>query len=52
MSEKEAKQLYLKAKVMKDEDPEEAKKMLQKILDSVDPESERYEKAKKLLDQL
>ena len=52
MSEEEAKKLYMEANAMKDENPEEAKKMLQKIIDSVDPESKRYKKAKELLEKL
>ena len=52
MSEEEAKKLYMEANAMKDENPEEAKKTLKKILDSVDPESKRYKKAKELLEKL
>lgn len=52
MSEEEAKTLYMEANAMKDENPEEAKKMLQKIINSVDPESKRYKKAKELLEKL
>ena len=52
MSEQEAKELYMKARTMRDDDPEEAKKMLQKIINSIDPESKHYKKAKKLLDEL
>ena len=52
MSEDEAKKLYMEANAMKDENPEEAKKMLQKIINSVDPESKRYKKAKELLEKL
>ena len=52
MSEEEAKTLYMEANAMKDENPEEAKKMLQKIINSVDPASKRYKKAKELLEKL
>lgn len=52
MSEEEAKTLYMEANAMKDENPEEAKKMLQKIINSVDPSSKRYKKAKELLEKL
>ena len=52
MSEDEAKKLYMEANAMKDEDPETAKKLLQKIINSVDPESKRYKKAKELLEKL
>jgi pSer/pThr/pTyr-binding forkhead associated (FHA) protein len=52
MSEDEAKRLYMEAKAMEDSDPEEAKKLLQKIINSVDPESKRYKKAKELLEKL
>ena len=52
MSEDEAKKLYMEAKAMEDSDPEEAKKLLQKIINSVDPESKRYKKAKELLEKL
>ena len=52
MSEEEAKKLYMEANAMKDDDPEKAKEILQKILDSVDPESKRYKKAKELLERL
>ena len=52
MSEDEAKRLYMEAKAMEDSDPEEAKKLLKKIIDSVDPESKRYKKAKELLEKL
>jgi len=52
MSEEEAKKLYMEANAMKDDNPEKAREILQKILDSVDPESKRYRKAKELLDRL
>lgn len=52
MNEEEAKTLYMEANAMKDENPEEAKKMLQKIINSVDPSSKRYKKAKELLEKL
>ena len=52
MSEEEAKTLYMEANAMKDENPEEAKNMLQKIINSVDPSSKRYKKAKELLEKL
>ena len=52
MSEEEAKKLYMEANAMKDEDSETAKKLLQKIINSVDPESKRYKKAKELLEKL
>ena len=52
MSEEEAKILYMEANAMKDENPEEAKKMLQKIINSVDPSIKRYKKAKELLEKL
>ncbi|MBO7127689.1 FHA domain-containing protein [bacterium] len=52
MSEEEAKTVYMEANAMKDENPEEAKKMLQKIINSVDPSSKRYKKAKELLEKL
>ena len=52
MSEDEAKKLYMEAKAMEDSDPETAKKLLQKIINSVDPESKRYKKAKELLEKL
>ena len=52
MSEDEAKRLYMEAKAMEDSDPEEAKKILQKIINSVDPDSKRYKKAKELLEKL
>lgn len=52
MSEEEAKTLYMEANAMKDENPEEAKRMLQKIINSVDPSSKRYKKAKELLEKL
>ena len=52
MSEEEAKKLYMEANAMKDENPEKAKETLKKILDSVDPESKRYKKAKELLEKL
>ena len=52
MSEQEAKKLYMEARMMRDEDPEEAKKKLQKIINSVDPESKHYKKAKELLEKL
>ncbi|MBR4489811.1 hypothetical protein IKP13_04175, partial [bacterium] len=52
MSEDEAKRLYMEAKAMEDSDPEEAKKLLQKIINSVDPESKRYKKAKELFEKL
>ena len=52
MSEEEAKKLYMEANAMKDDDPEKAKEILQKILNSVDPDSKRYKKAKELLEKL
>ena len=52
MSEDEAKRLYMEAKAMEDSDPEEAKKILQKIINSIDPDSKRYKKAKELLEKL
>ena len=52
MSEDEAKRLYMEAKAMEDSDPEEAKKILQKIINSVDPSSKRYKKAKEMLDRI
>ena len=52
MSEEEAKTLYMEANAMKDENPEKKKKMLQKIINSVDPSSKRYKKAKELLEKL
>ncbi|MBP5407193.1 FHA domain-containing protein [bacterium] len=52
MSEEDAKKLYMEANAMKDDDPEAAKELLKKIIDSVDPESKRYKKAKELLEKL
>lgn len=52
MSEEEAKKLYMEANAMKDDDPEAAREILQRILNSVDPESKRYKKAKELLEKL
>ena len=52
MSEGEAKTLYMEANAMKDENPEKAKRLLRKIINSVDPESKRYRKAKELLEKL
>ena len=52
ISEYEAKALYMEAYAMKDENPEEAKKKLQKIINYVDPSSKRYKKAKELLERL
>ena len=52
MSEEEAKKLYMEANAMKDDDPEVAREILQKILNSVDPDSKRYKKAKELLEKL
>jgi len=50
--EAEAKTLYMEANAMKDEDPEAAKRLLWKIINSVDPDSKRYKKAKELLEKL
>ena len=52
MSEEEAKKLYMEARSLRDEDPDKAKKNLQKIIDSLDPESKHYKKAQKLLDEI
>jgi len=52
MSEEEAKGLYMEANAMKDEDPEKAMEILQRIIDLVDPDSKRYKKAKELLKKL
>lgn len=52
MSEEEAKKLYMEANAMKDDDPEKAKEILQRIINSVDPDSKRYHKAKELLEKL
>lgn len=52
MSEEEAKKLYMEANAMKDDDPDTAREILQKILNSVDPDSKRYKKAKELLEKL
>ena len=52
MSEEEAKKLYMEANAIKDENPEEAKEMLQTIINSVDPSSKRYKKAKELLNEI
>jgi len=52
MSDEEAKKLYMEAKGIEDSDPEEAKKLLQKIIDSVDLESKYYKKTKVLLEKL
>lgn len=52
MSEEEAKKLYMEANAMKDDDPDKAKEILKKIINSVDPESKRYKKAKELLEKL
>ena len=52
MSEEEAKKLYMEANAMKDDDPDKAREILQKIINSVDPESKRYKKAKELLEKL
>jgi len=42
----------MEANAMKDDDPEVAREILQKILNSVDPDSKRYKKAKELLEKL
>lgn len=52
MSDEEAKNLYMEARAMKDSYPEEAKKILQTIIYSVDFESIYYRKAKQLLDEI
>ena len=52
MSEEEAKKLYMEANAMKDDDPEKAKEILRRIINSVDPDSKRYKKAKELLEKL
>ncbi len=52
MSDTEAKTLYMEARAIKDDEKDKAKGMLQKIIDSVDPDSKYYKKAKELLEQL
>ena len=50
MSDDEAKRLYMEARAMEYSNPEEARKILLKIIDSVDFESIYYRKAKRFLD--
>lgn len=52
LSEDEAKRLYMEARASRDEDPEKARKNLQKILNALDPESKHYKKAEKLMNEL
>ena len=52
MSDDVAKQKYMEARSVKDEDPEKAKKLLQEVIDGTEPGSKHNEKAKKLLESL
>ena len=52
MSDDVAKQKYMEARSVKDDDPEKAKKLLQEVIDGTEPGSKHYDKAKKLLESL
>ena len=52
MSDDVAKQKYMEARSVKDDDPERAKKLLQEVIDGTEPGSKHNEKAKKLLETL
>ena len=52
MSDDVAKQKYMEARTIKDEDPEKAKKLLQEVIDGTEPGSKHNDKAKKLLESL